>query len=143
MAGLLLALGGCGGDDDADEAPRASTIKAQQIERYTADLDEVQAERLFRSWEDGPAPEVWVGAWRIVLNRTLGILDVRAPDGGGLSFDVVEQRGADVVVTDRDCPETVLRARRTAGSLVFTRVRGRCDSAALLVEEPWRRATDG
>ena len=78
------------------------------------------------------------------FNETLKLIDLKAPDLGGVSLLILRQEGETLVVRDRDCPgDITLRMKRSSDSLTLTRQGAGCaETAGLLVEQPWQRRQD-
>ncbi len=139
-----MTLIGCGGS--SDKAATTATTgggasgATQKIAYYSTEFDAAQAKRLFGRSTDDVDPADLVGRWEMQLNETLGILELRAPDGGGPVFDIVENKDDTLVLEERDCPKPfVMSVERTSESLTLAHRSGGCEETVnLLVEESWR-----
>lgn len=138
-----VAVPGCGGAGDSTKPAAggaAAPVARQQIEKYVTEFDGAQAGRLFGESPTGVDPRELVGRWTMQLNTTLGIIDARAPDGGGPVLEIVRAQGETFVLRERECPgDFTLQVRRTGNGVTFSRRSGRCDETIdLLVEQSWR-----
>lgn len=62
------------------------------------------------------------------LNETLGILELRSPDGGGPIFKIVENKNDTLVLEERHCRnQFVMGVERTSESLTLTHRSGGCE----------------
>ncbi|MDP8967250.1 MAG: hypothetical protein M3N04_01480 [Actinomycetota bacterium] len=139
-----MSVIGCGGSSDqaattATTAGGAPGVR-QKIAYYSTEFDSAQTKRLFGRSASGVDPADLVGRWEMQLNETLGILEVRAPDGGGPVLEIVENKDDTLVLEERDCrKQFVMGVERTSESLTLTHRSGGCEETVnLLVEEPWR-----
>ena len=146
---LVLVVGGmtligCGGSSEqaattATPGGGAAGVR-QKIAHYSTEFDSAQTQRLFGRSASGADPADLVGRWEMQLNETLGILGLRAPDGGGPVFDIVENTDDTLVLEERDCRRPfVMSVERTSESLTLAHRSGGCkETVNLLVEESWR-----
>lgn len=144
LIAAVTTLNGCGGaaDDAATTATNGGegAVVEQKVTRYETELDAAQANRLFGHSDDDVPPADLVGRWEMQLNETLGLLEMRSPDGAGPILEIVEDTGDTLVLEERECPKPfVMGVRRTSESLTLTPRSGGCEEIAnLLAEEPWR-----
>lgn len=137
-----IALAGCGGsDDEPAESSGAAPVKQQKVTTYATEFNRAQAKRLLAGG-DRPNPAEAAGAWKLIYNETLKLIDVKASDLGGFTLLVKQQTDDALVAKDRDCADgdIELGMSRTEDSLTFTRKNDRCpETVNLLVEQPWNK----
>lgn len=131
---------GCGGSSDQAATTATTGGMRQKIAYYSTEFDAAQARSLFGRSTDDVDPADLVGRWEMQLNETLGILELRAPDGGGPVFDIVENKDDTLVLKQRDCRKPfVMSVERTSESLTLAHRSGGCkETVNILVEESWR-----
>lgn len=143
VAGIAgIALAGCGDSDDkTDTSSGAAPIKPQKVTTYATEFDRAQVRRLLAGG-DHPNPTQTVGAWKLIFNETLKLIDVKAPDLGGFTLLVVKQTDDALEVKDRDCADgnIELGMSRDDDSVTFTHKNDRCpETVGMLVEQPWEK----